>query len=409
MTPESSERQQMLLQEIRRALRHLYDPVYLQRSPLLQPLERERGGLPAGQEIKFLRQTILDLVEQLAPSDNVPLRSERRRPYVALRGHYVDQRDVASVATELNISERHLRRELRAGIEAMGRAYAMRYGPLQDHDVPNPGDTPLDESLGDFRRRRATLDLSVEVHGVLQLLAGLSREYEVEMAEPEADEPLLVASNRVVLRQILLELYTRLLECARNTGGRELATELRPSEDGEDAEITLTGACPREIAGQASHGWVSFDTLRLVDGTLSHEHTGNGRLALHLRLPLMPMHTVLVIDDTHSLHQLFQRYLNGQPIFVRSAFDVDSGLELAMQRRPDLIILDIMMPERDGWEALCALRQEPKTRDIPIVVCSVLQQEALAKSLSASGYLTKPVTQEALLEQLYALGLLDLG
>ena len=68
--------------------------------------------------------------------------------------------------------------------------------------------------------------------------------------------------------------------------------------------------------------------------------------------------------------------------------------------RPAAILLDIMMPEEDGWEILVDLKQRPETRDVPVLLCSVVNEPTLGQSLGAAGYLTKPVSQEALLAAL---------
>jgi CheY-like chemotaxis protein len=65
-----------------------------------------------------------------------------------------------------------------------------------------------------------------------------------------------------------------------------------------------------------------------------------------------------------------------------------------------VIILDVMMPDIDGWEILGRLRSHPSTSAIPVVVCTILAQEELALSLGASGFLLKPITRQALLEEL---------
>jgi len=407
MTEDDRDPQQELNHEIRRALRHLYDPVYLQRSPLLFPLER--GTLPVGQEVKTLRRILLDLVEELSPSDNVPLRSEKRRPHLALRGHYVEQRDVSAVAQELSLSERQLRRELRAGIEAMGRSFAMRYGPLNPSASTTLAQDVAEASLQAFRCQHSALDLAVEIRGVLNLLQSLCQERGISLATPRTCEPLLISSNRVILRQILLALYTTLLDCIHRAGGNALATHLEHDNASSRVTVGLAGDCPSDPSQLADQPWVDDDLLAMIDASLTYAVGMAYQLSLTLSLPRMPMRTLLIIDDTRSLHQLFARFLNAHPIFVRSAYDVANGLSSAIEHPPDAIILDIMMPERDGWEALCALRQHPSTQDIPIIVCTVLHQAELARSLSASGYLTKPVTQEALIRQLADLGLLVPG
>jgi len=119
-----------------------------------------------------------------------------------------------------------------------------------------------------------------------------------------------------------------------------------------------------------------------------------------LRLPAAPLTRVLLIDDNRSIHQLVRRYLVGHPYAMVSAYNADQAVELIGAQRPDVIILDVMMSGRDGWEVLRQLRSTATLQEIPVIVCSVLEQAALARSLGADAYLTKPVTQEALLAAL---------
>ena len=67
---------------------------------------------------------------------------------------------------------------------------------------------------------------------------------------------------------------------------------------------------------------------------------------------------------------------------------------------PRGIVLDVMMPEVDGWQMLGRLRRHPVTGHIPILICSIVSQEELAFSLGARGFLRKPVTRKNLLDAL---------
>jgi len=67
---------------------------------------------------------------------------------------------------------------------------------------------------------------------------------------------------------------------------------------------------------------------------------------------------------------------------------------------PQIIVLDVMMPQTDGWRVLSRLRQHPLTSNIPVIVCTILAQEALALSLGANAFLRKPVTRQAFLAAL---------
>jgi CheY-like chemotaxis protein len=68
--------------------------------------------------------------------------------------------------------------------------------------------------------------------------------------------------------------------------------------------------------------------------------------------------------------------------------------------QPDVITIDIMMPQMDGWELLQTLKMRDETRHIPIIVCSAWADPDLARSLGASASLKKPITQKMFLEAL---------
>jgi hypothetical protein len=70
------------------------------------------------------------------------------------------------------------------------------------------------------------------------------------------------------------------------------------------------------------------------------------------------------------------------------------------ETQPDVITLDVMMPNMDGWQVLRALAQNPATAKIPVVVCSVLREPEVALSLGARAYLKKPIDPLMLVETL---------
>ena len=76
---------------------------------------------------------------------------------------------------------------------------------------------------------------------------------------------------------------------------------------------------------------------------------------------------------------------------------------LARQLHPDLILLDVMMPQVDGWEILQALQLDEELSEIPVIICSAWESSDLAKSLGAADFLKKPITQEQLLSAIQAL------
>jgi len=100
---------------------------------------------------------------------------------------------------------------------------------------------------------------------------------------------------------------------------------------------------------------------------------------------------VLVIDDEASQRELMVRFLTRQGFRAQAATDGRSGLDLARRLRPMAVLLDVMMPELDGWAVLATLKDDPDTRDIPVVMVSFVADAALGASLGAVGSLPKPV------------------
>lgn len=112
---------------------------------------------------------------------------------------------------------------------------------------------------------------------------------------------------------------------------------------------------------------------------------------------------ILLIDDEPETHELISRYLKRTTWEVVSAWDGQQGLRRARRFKPDVILLDIIMPHQDGWTVLSELRQDPELRHTPILIHSVIDDRELMLSLGASGYLPKPMTREALLDRLVRL------
>ncbi len=113
-----------------------------------------------------------------------------------------------------------------------------------------------------------------------------------------------------------------------------------------------------------------------------------------------PLPTVLVADDTPENLQLMNALLRGR-YRVRLANNGETTLRLAQQEpRPDLILLDIMMPVLDGYAVCLQLKQEPLTREIPVIFLTALDQEADQEKGFACGcvdYITKPISPPLLL------------
>jgi len=110
--------------------------------------------------------------------------------------------------------------------------------------------------------------------------------------------------------------------------------------------------------------------------------------------------TVLVIDDDAQVRELMQRILikeGFQPLLAKGA---EEGIQLAKAKRPDVIVLDVMMPSIDGWETLRMLKADPDLESLPVVMQTMLDDRGMGFALGASDFLMKPIDRDALMRAL---------
>ena len=113
---------------------------------------------------------------------------------------------------------------------------------------------------------------------------------------------------------------------------------------------------------------------------------------------------VVIIEDDRPSLDLFSAYLSGAALKVTPARDGQTGLAAVRRTRPDAVLLDIRLPGIDGWAVLKALQAEPETRDIPVIVVSIVDERARGAAMGAAGYLVKPIGRDQLLSALAAVG-----
>ena len=106
---------------------------------------------------------------------------------------------------------------------------------------------------------------------------------------------------------------------------------------------------------------------------------------------------LLTIDDDPNVLSLLKQNLEDEGYIVVAALSADEGIRKARDLRPFAITLDILMPHKDGWGALNELKADPATRDIPIIVLSIIENKQLGYSLGAFDYLLKPIDKDAIL------------
>ena len=107
---------------------------------------------------------------------------------------------------------------------------------------------------------------------------------------------------------------------------------------------------------------------------------------------------VVLIDDDVTMHDLIKRTLNKIGLTLVGATDSERGMQMVRETKPKLLLLDVLMPGRDGWSILRECKSDPELKDMPVIMVSQLNQDTLANSLGADDYITKPIDRELFLK-----------
>jgi CheY-like chemotaxis protein len=379
---------------VRDALEHLYDTAYLEVHPLLSQIVGENPSSRSTRAQK-LRGLLKESVESLRPPQGLPASSPEWRSYLALRCRYVQGMTLGDVENELGLSRRQLQRETQKGLEALASILWESYG-VETEALPLPAPatvSPVPEleiELNQWELAWQTCDVRALVNDTLWLLKATLEQAQTEIQVDLPDPLALVFVDATLTRQALFKIV-RLL--AQNTHSTFTLTATQ-----KDRFMDIQLHSPACGTCSTANDWLAAQLLvRHQGGVLLLESNEEIGLQVTMSLPLAGQTRVLIIDDNPAILRLFERYLTPHHYEVIKAH---SGLEvppLVAESRPQVIILDVMMPNVDGWQVLRSLKQNPASADTPIIICSVLPEPELALSLGAHAYLKKPVDRLELL------------
>jgi CheY-like chemotaxis protein len=238
------------------------------------------------------------------------------------------------------------------------------------------------------------------IQSVLELVQPLLDQHAVMLEYEPEDSLAAQVVPQYTLRHALLNILGLLIPLAK--GGSLLLiptlqdqqliikTERILSEEVEPAQEELTRNSGLQVANQLvehAGGWLTIEN-------------GAGFAMITIAIPVLEQIPVLVIDDNADTLQLFQRYAQGTRFSVICTQNPEEAKKLVETHRPRIVLLDLMMPEVDGWELLARLRQMHPPSQMALVICSILPQESLARALGASGFLQKPVLPQDFLNTL---------
>jgi len=384
-------------EQVRQALAHLYDLEALRKSPLVDSLRLDRTPNPA----TALRIALEKSIEALHPAMGEPPTSKAWRHYHILYYCYVEQLTQAAVADRLGITARHLRREQSTALRVLASYLRAHHGLLEFAPVSSSNTEADGVALGDAEVNRELLwvadsqgNRTAEVERVsceaIRLVQALAERSAVilDAIMPAGLPPVAMADT--VLKQVLLNLLTAAISSV--PGGKVTVTARHDGQGSVEIDVAVVVATGQGTCGPwpETNLRLARQLVELFRGQLLVGNFG-GAPSARVRLRQADQVVVLAIEDNEDTLQLWQRFVRNTRFQVVGATDPEKAIDMANGLQPDLIILDVMLPDVDGWEVLSRLQHHPATSSIPIVICTVLPQEELARSLGAAGFIRKPV------------------
>lgn len=387
-------------QELREALTHLYDPIYQPPPGLTAILTRGRSS-PAGS----VQQMVIAAIQQLQPGADVPPTARSRRLYELLSCRYVQELTQEETAERLGITPRHLRREQQQAVHMLAQWLWTNWGTAEDAgshpDLASP-DPPAETTWrSQVHQELAVLeasdpgaiaDVGSVMDQVIRLEKGLAAHIDASLVVEPVTPGIEVALHPSVLRQILLVAIQKLAQASSRA-----QVTVRMAADDASVEIFLTGT-PIPPSVPVTSEFI-VETVSMHGGQCDVMRTGD-MAVFRIRLSRIRPVRLLVVDDNADIVHVYRRYLERTRYRVIHAATGQAVFEQIEAHPPDIVLLDVMLPDMDGWEILTRLHDNPETRSIPVVVCSVVRQEELALALGAACYVPKPVRRSELIQAL---------
>lgn len=394
--------------QLNHVLQHLYDPSLHQVEPFWQVL-----GLLPENGLDVLQTAIIQAVEDLRPSDHVPKTTRSWRMYGILYYRFISNLTQDEVASRLSITTRHLRREQTRAVQILAlKFWENAHLPLSEkHQKEMESEEPFVESVETYQETPAIPDQQLQndlmalqesapgiisdVNLVIQSVISLGqrissyKKIQINLAAPFLQ--LKAAIHPSALRQVLWMIVRQAVE---HPGIEKISIMCKQANRKAYIDLCFTPLFAHDELRMQK----ITEILEAENGAL-HISSQAGQLVFEIELVNVDR-TVLVVDDNPDIVHLYQRYLIGTSYHL---VHLAKGLEMTtsiLENRPDIIILDIMLPDVDGWDLLTRLTENPDTQAIPVIICSVVNDPDLATALGARLALTKPVQRQQFIESL---------
>jgi CheY-like chemotaxis protein len=385
----------LLFGALHEALAHIHDPSFQTPDAL--------GDLLGVADWDTVRSELAHAINGLKPPSDAPPRCHEARFYAILHGRFVHGQTQEVVAEELGLSVRHLRRQEHEAIKWLADRLQ---APQQSTGGTAPGDgspwmAQVRQELDALREDASEATCMVEevLAKVVTLAQPLLGARGVSLRHEPASADLMAGIQATALKQVLLVTLDRMTATKAPKGNPPVAT-LEAEGDKGLVRISMTTRPALTVDRPRDY---LVDEILSSRGGRAEWHAEAGRATMTLYLHAVRLCPVLVVEDNADLVHFYQRYVAGTPYRIVHQPDGSGIVNAVQESGAEIIVLDVMLPDIDGWELLTHLHQHPSTRDIPVLVCTVVRAKELAAALGAAAYLAKPVRRAEFIEALQRL------
>jgi len=375
-------------------LAHLYDPTFSPAKELWALV-----GVQSRAGAAELRSSVLAAIAAMVPGEGAPDGSRADRLHRVLDLRYRRGLTQEETAEILAISPRHLRREQATAIEVLwDRLLAGHRGERPERETVTATDwqEQVRSEVAALHKSapECVADVAGSLRAVVQVAQALAEPRGVTLLVELPAEELAVRMHPSALRQVLVAAITEALNAM---GSGTIALSAQAS--GEMATLAVR-ASPMS-ASRVGAGFFLRELIGDAQGRVEVVEQADG-LEWRIALPSVPRQTVLVVDDNSDLVHFYRRFVAQTRYSIVHLSEGRRLFQVAEQVQPDVIVLDVMLPDVDGWDLLTQARANPSTREVPIIVCSVVREAELAQALGATLYVPKPVRRQAFIDALDA-------
>ena len=385
------------LKIVKEILDHLYDYPYLQNHKWARPFLDD--GLSLSQAGQQLRRRFIDAIESLNPNRVMFFREPEMRLYSLLYFYYVEGFGISELMDELSLSRRQIYRDLKRGQLTIAKLlYTQDEVPAVTTELPLSMSevTSIEQEFSQLQYNFHSVDMCQLMRNAISSVMLLCQQKNIEFQSSIPSRTIPISTDKAIAEQVLVDILSQVIVQLA-----PVSIEFSIDETNDATAITL--AYPVTSSQE-----IDFSTLSRLAKQLdwSVQYSTQADRQIVTILLQTSAGTIMVIDDNQALLQLLQRYLSNHRCQVLTVPNGEKGWELLQTTIPDALIMDVMMPELDGWELLQRIRSNPVTQDIPVIVCTVFNNSELAYALGATYFLHKPVDQGMISHALKRVGVI---